>query len=137
MYIYMNLYLADAIIFLKYLLLIDIFYIKGCTNYQNGKKAYNQSVESFIKYNIFSPFIKNYKDENILIIPIILGGEKQITNLPYVQNNESENKSLKNSLIKIILCLTNFSCYLTFFQKYFPYKKNKFCLWRKRKFCMR
>lgn len=31
-YIYMNLYLADAITFLKYLLLIDIFYIKGWAN---------------------------------------------------------------------------------------------------------
>lgn len=64
--------------------------------------------------NIFSPFFKNYEDENILISLIVSLGKKQIITLPYVHNDESENKSLKNSLIKLILSIANFSCYLPF-----------------------
>lgn len=97
MYIYMNLYLADAIIFLKYFLLIDIFNTKGCVNQQWEKHTKSQCKASL--NHIFSCFLKSTEIKTYSSL-IILAGEKQITNLPYEQNNESENKSLKYKVIR-------------------------------------
>jgi len=65
MYIYMNVYFATVILFLKYLLLIDIFYIKRMYKLSEWKKPTIGLCEASSNLRYFLP--KNYKDANILI----------------------------------------------------------------------
>lgn len=94
LYIYLNLYLADGIIFIKYLLLIDVFLHQRMNKLSKKREnAYIQYVQSINKSNSFSPFF--ISDKTILITLSIVAGEKHTTNLLYVQNNKSENQKLK------------------------------------------